>query len=134
VVPGKTIQWRVSVSNNGPSRARDVIVPDRMPDAVGNGVLHADPDARRCPVANGTGGCSALEADVGETEPSAAEVMLGPATRAGRVSVTTTFRAGDGLRWVTVARHWICCPGTTGLVTSALAMLRFACGEGELVG
>ncbi|KJS53027.1 hypothetical protein VM98_27780 [Streptomyces rubellomurinus subsp. indigoferus] len=67
VVPGKTIQWRVSVTNNGPSRARNVIVTDRIPDGVGNAVLQSDADASLCPVANGTAVCPAIELEVGQT-------------------------------------------------------------------
>ncbi|KJS56981.1 hypothetical protein VM98_03485, partial [Streptomyces rubellomurinus subsp. indigoferus] len=34
VVPGERVQWRVSVTNNGPSRARNVVVTDQVPVGV----------------------------------------------------------------------------------------------------
>ncbi|GHF39405.1 hypothetical protein GCM10018790_16520 [Kitasatospora xanthocidica] len=67
VVPGEKIQWRVAVTNNGPSRARNVVVTDRIPDGVSDAVLQADADATRCPVANGTAVCPAVELEVGQT-------------------------------------------------------------------
>ncbi|MFJ4190606.1 hypothetical protein [Kitasatospora sp. NPDC089509] len=67
VVPGERIQWRVTVTNNGPSRARNVVLTDRIPAGVDNAVLQADADASRCPVTNGTAVCPAIELEVGQT-------------------------------------------------------------------
>ncbi|MFF2073563.1 hypothetical protein ACFVXG_02280, partial [Kitasatospora sp. NPDC058162] len=68
VVPGEKIQWRVSVTNNGPSRARNVVVSDRIPDGVADAVLQSDADASRCPITNGTAVCPAIELEVGQTD------------------------------------------------------------------
>ncbi|MFD7450632.1 hypothetical protein [Kitasatospora sp. NPDC059827] len=67
VVPGEEIQWRVSVTNNGPSRARNVVVSDRIPDGVSDAVLQSDADASRCPITGGTAVCPAIELEVGQT-------------------------------------------------------------------
>ncbi|MFE2408521.1 hypothetical protein ACFXDE_09275 [Kitasatospora sp. NPDC059408] len=67
VVPGEKIQWRVTVTNNGPSRARDVVITDRIPDGVNNAVLQSDADASTCPVAGGTATCAAIGLEVGQT-------------------------------------------------------------------
>ncbi|MFE3501846.1 hypothetical protein [Kitasatospora sp. NPDC059160] len=67
VVPGEQIQWRVSVTNNGPSRARNVVVSDRIPDGVSDAVLQSDADASRCPITGGTAVCPAIELEVGQT-------------------------------------------------------------------
>ncbi|WP_328952676.1 hypothetical protein [Kitasatospora purpeofusca] len=67
VVPGQQIQWRVSVTNNGPSRARDVVVTDQVPDGVGNASMQADADAANCPISNGTATCPTVEIPVGQT-------------------------------------------------------------------
>ncbi|MEV7023406.1 hypothetical protein AB0O00_14785, partial [Kitasatospora sp. NPDC093558] len=67
VIPGEKIQWRVSVTNNGPSRARNVVVTDRIPDGVNDAVLQSDADASTCPVTGGTATCAAIELEVGQT-------------------------------------------------------------------
>ncbi|MEV6977003.1 hypothetical protein [Kitasatospora sp. NPDC093806] len=67
VVPGQQIQWRVSVTNNGPSRARDVVVTDTVPAGVLNPAMTADADSTPCPIANGTANCPAVEIEVGQT-------------------------------------------------------------------
>ncbi|KOV21447.1 hypothetical protein ADK60_25035, partial [Streptomyces sp. XY431] len=61
VVPGQLIQWRVTVTNNGPSRARDVVVTDQVPAGVGNASMKADADGANCPIDNGTATCPAVE-------------------------------------------------------------------------
>ncbi|GAB7184513.1 hypothetical protein ATKI12_4344 [Kitasatospora sp. Ki12] len=88
VVPGEKIQWRVAVTNNGPSRARNVVVTDRIPDGVSDAVLQADADATRCPVANGTAVCPAVELEVGQT---ASYTLTG--TLAPDATVTSTNTA-----------------------------------------
>ncbi|KJS51937.1 hypothetical protein VM98_34420 [Streptomyces rubellomurinus subsp. indigoferus] len=60
--------------------------------------------------------------------------MLGPSTRAGTVSVTTTFRARDGPRLVPLTLPWHFFPGPPRFGSSALAILRSACREGDFGG
>ncbi|MFE3875774.1 hypothetical protein ACFXPX_15430, partial [Kitasatospora sp. NPDC059146] len=67
VVPGQQIQWRVSVTNNGPSRARNVVVTDQVPSGVNSASMAADADGSTCPIANGVATCSAVEIPVGQT-------------------------------------------------------------------
>nr|WP_030397233.1 DUF11 domain-containing protein [Kitasatospora purpeofusca] len=67
VVPGQQIQWRVSVTNNGPSRARDVVVTDQVPAGVNNATMKADADGANCPISNGLATCPAVEMPVGQT-------------------------------------------------------------------
>ncbi|MFB8285911.1 DUF7927 domain-containing protein [Kitasatospora purpeofusca] len=67
VVPGRTVQWRVTVVNNGPSRARNVVVTDRVPDGVSGASMVSDEDGTACPVASGTATCPAVDLEVGET-------------------------------------------------------------------
>ncbi|MFB8062160.1 hypothetical protein ACFC6U_39110, partial [Kitasatospora purpeofusca] len=67
VVPGRTVQWRVTVVNNGPSRARNVVVTDRVPDGVSGASMVSDEDGTACPVASGTATCPAIDLEVGET-------------------------------------------------------------------
>ncbi|MFD4911128.1 glycine-rich protein, partial [Kitasatospora purpeofusca] len=67
VVPGQQIQWQVSVTNNGPSRARDVVVTDQVPAGVGNASMKADVGGANCPIANALATCPAVEIPVGQT-------------------------------------------------------------------
>ncbi|MFB8306690.1 hypothetical protein ACFC7C_40595, partial [Kitasatospora purpeofusca] len=67
VVPGQQIQWRVSVTNNGPSRARDVVVADQVPAGVNNATMSADANGANCPISNGLATCPAVEIPVGQT-------------------------------------------------------------------
>ncbi|WP_043474040.1 glycine-rich protein, partial [Kitasatospora sp. MBT66] len=67
VVPGQQIQWRVSVTNNGPSRARDVVVTDQVPAGVNSATMKADADGANCPISNGLATCPAVEMPVGQT-------------------------------------------------------------------
>ncbi|MFB8258824.1 hypothetical protein, partial [Kitasatospora purpeofusca] len=67
VVPGQQIQWRVSVTNNGPSRARDVMVTDQVPAGVNNATMSADANGANCPISNGLATCPAVEIPVGQT-------------------------------------------------------------------
>ncbi len=85
------------------------------------------------PAGISTAGQVAVPPLIGQLVPSAA-AMAGLLTPAGTVSVTMTSRAREGPLLVTVTRHWICWPGTTGLVSSALDTVRLACGEGLAVG
>ncbi|KJY29486.1 hypothetical protein VR45_29815, partial [Streptomyces sp. NRRL S-495] len=66
VVPGQRIQWQVSVTNRGPSVARDVVVTDRVPAAVNDASMAAD-DGTACPITGGTATCPAVEIPVGGT-------------------------------------------------------------------
>ncbi|KJS53028.1 hypothetical protein VM98_27785 [Streptomyces rubellomurinus subsp. indigoferus] len=86
-----------------------------------------------CPTSSSIAGHTAVPFVTGQTLPSAA-VMLAALTPSGTRSVTTTSRARDGPLFVTDTRHSICCPGTTGSVSSTFETTRLACGEGELVG
>ncbi|MFB8206274.1 hypothetical protein ACFC6Z_40630, partial [Kitasatospora purpeofusca] len=67
VVPGQQIQWQVSVTNNGPSQARDVVVTDTIPAGVTGASMKADADNTPCPISNGTATCPAVEIPVGQT-------------------------------------------------------------------
>ncbi|MFJ4796511.1 glycine-rich protein, partial [Kitasatospora purpeofusca] len=67
VIPGQQIQWRVSVTNNGPSRARNVIVTDQVPAGVGNASMTSDAGGAGCPIANALATCPAVEIPVGQT-------------------------------------------------------------------
>ncbi|MFB8206286.1 hypothetical protein ACFC6Z_40710, partial [Kitasatospora purpeofusca] len=66
VVPGQQIQWQVSVTNNGPSRARDVVVTDQVPTGVNNASMTAS-DGTNCPINSGTATCPAVEIPAGST-------------------------------------------------------------------
>ncbi|WP_371522475.1 hypothetical protein [Kitasatospora sp. NBC_01300] len=65
VVPGQQIQWQVTVTNNGPSRARNVVVTDTVPSGVTGASMKADTDSTNCPITNGTATCPAVEIPVG---------------------------------------------------------------------
>ncbi|KJY29493.1 hypothetical protein VR45_29810, partial [Streptomyces sp. NRRL S-495] len=67
VVPGESIAWRISVTNNGPSLARDVVVSDRIPAGVVGASLAPDATRAACPVAGGTAVCPPVEIPVGGT-------------------------------------------------------------------
>ncbi|MER7673735.1 hypothetical protein ABTY61_35455 [Kitasatospora sp. NPDC096128] len=67
VVAGQQIRWRVTVTNDGPSRARNVVVTDRVPAGVNDASMTADADGTSCPVADGTATCPAVEIPVGAT-------------------------------------------------------------------
>ncbi|MFF2041476.1 hypothetical protein ACFVVX_13670 [Kitasatospora sp. NPDC058170] len=82
VVPGRQIQWRVAVTNHGPSRARDVVVTDRIPAGVGNPVMAADADGTRCPVTDGVATCPAVEIPAGATLSWTVTGTLDPAATA----------------------------------------------------
>ncbi|MFE0172403.1 hypothetical protein ACFWZ2_08810, partial [Streptomyces sp. NPDC059002] len=68
VVPGKQIRWRVTVKNNGPSRARDVQVNDPIPDGVSNPSMTADDDGTSCPIAEGVAKCPEVELAAGASK------------------------------------------------------------------
>ncbi|MFD4894141.1 hypothetical protein ACFWNL_27665 [Kitasatospora sp. NPDC058397] len=65
VVPGQQVQWQVTVTNNGPSRARNVVVTDTVPSGVTSASMKADADSTNCPISNGTATCPAVEIPVG---------------------------------------------------------------------
>ncbi|MFF2073562.1 hypothetical protein ACFVXG_02275, partial [Kitasatospora sp. NPDC058162] len=67
VVAGQQIRWRVTVTNDGPSLARNVVVTDRVPAGVNDASMTADADGTSCPVADGTATCPAVEIPVGAT-------------------------------------------------------------------
>ncbi|KOV25432.1 hypothetical protein ADK60_22945, partial [Streptomyces sp. XY431] len=67
VVPGQQIQWQVSVTNNGPSRARDVVVTDQVPTSVTGATMTADAGGAHCPISGGVATCPAVEIPAGET-------------------------------------------------------------------
>ncbi|KJY23728.1 DUF11 domain-containing protein, partial [Streptomyces sp. NRRL S-495] len=58
---------QVSVTNNGPSRARDVIVTDTVPAGVTGASMQADADNTPCPINAGTATCPAVEIPAGKT-------------------------------------------------------------------
>ncbi|MFF3109143.1 hypothetical protein ACFVSN_08140 [Kitasatospora sp. NPDC057904] len=90
VVPGEQIQWRVSVTNNGPSRARNVVVTDRVPSGVSSASMVAS-DGTVCPVSGGTATCPAVEIPAGQTMTWTLSGMLDPnATVTPTNSVTVT--------------------------------------------
>ncbi|MFF3109145.1 glycine-rich protein, partial [Kitasatospora sp. NPDC057904] len=66
VVPGAQIQWRVTVTNNGPSRARNVVVTDQVPSGV-IGASMAASDGTTCPIGNGVATCPAVEIPAGSS-------------------------------------------------------------------
>ncbi|MFI6644265.1 hypothetical protein [Streptomyces sp. NPDC050504] len=66
-VPGEELEWRVTVRNNGPSRARDVVISDSIPKGVSNPSMTADADGTPCPIANGVATCPAIELGVRES-------------------------------------------------------------------
>ncbi|MFB8166829.1 hypothetical protein ACFC60_02620, partial [Kitasatospora purpeofusca] len=67
VVPGRQIQWRVTVTNNGPSRARNVVVTDQVPAGVNNPVMTAS-DGTGCPISGGVATCPAVEIPAGSSQ------------------------------------------------------------------
>ncbi|MFC5666542.1 glycine-rich protein [Kitasatospora misakiensis] len=93
VVPGQQIQWRVSVTNNGPSRARDVVVTDQVPAGVNNATMTADADGTNCPIANGTATCPAVEIPVGQ---SLAWTLTGTLAQDATVTPTNTALVTGG--------------------------------------
>ncbi|MFF7590598.1 hypothetical protein ACFZCK_24245 [Kitasatospora purpeofusca] len=93
VVPGQQIQWRVSVTNNGPSRARDVIVTDQVPAGVGNASMKADADGANCPLSNGLATCPAVEIPVGQT---LTWTLTGTLTQDATVTPTNTATVTGG--------------------------------------
>ncbi|MFD8318484.1 DUF7927 domain-containing protein [Kitasatospora purpeofusca] len=91
VVPGEVVQWRVTVTNNGPSKARNVVITDRIPDGVSDAVLQSDADASACPVTGGTAICPAIELEVGQTASYTLTATLAPdATVTPTNTVTVT--------------------------------------------
>ncbi|MFJ8045769.1 hypothetical protein ACIRBX_35190 [Kitasatospora sp. NPDC096147] len=78
VVPGEQVQWRVAVTNNGPSVARGVVVTDRVPAALSGAVMRADSDGAECPIAGGVAMCPAVEIAVGESLSWTLSGMLSP--------------------------------------------------------
>ncbi|MFJ8433914.1 hypothetical protein ACIQ9P_21700 [Kitasatospora sp. NPDC094019] len=93
VVPGRTVQWRVTVTNNGPSRARNVVVADRVPDGVSGGVMTSDEDGTNCPVANGVATCPAVDLEVGQT---ASYTLSGTLAQDATVTPTNTVTVTGG--------------------------------------
>nr|BEK70980.1 hypothetical protein KPHV_82070 [Kitasatospora purpeofusca] len=91
VVPGEVVQWRVTVTNNGPSKARNVVITDRIPDGVSDAVLQSDADASACPITGGTAICPAIELEVGQTASYTLTATLAPdATVTPTNTVTVT--------------------------------------------
>ncbi|WP_327075252.1 DUF11 domain-containing protein [Kitasatospora purpeofusca] len=91
VVPGEVVQWRVTVTNNGPSKARNVVITDRIPNGVSDAVLQSDADASACPISNGLATCPAIELEVGQTASYTLTATLAPdatVTPANTVVVT----------------------------------------------
>ncbi|KJY29501.1 hypothetical protein VR45_29805, partial [Streptomyces sp. NRRL S-495] len=78
VVPGEVIQWRVTVTNNGPSKARNVVITDRIPNGVSNAVLQSNADASACPITDGVAVCPAIELEVGQTASYTLTATLAP--------------------------------------------------------
>ncbi|MDY0813139.1 hypothetical protein [Kitasatospora purpeofusca] len=93
VVPGRTVQWRVTVANDGPSRARNVVVTDRVPDGVSGASMASDEDGTACPVANGTATCPAIDLEVGET---ASYTLSGTLAQDATVTPTNTVVVTGG--------------------------------------
>ncbi|MFB8166828.1 hypothetical protein ACFC60_02615 [Kitasatospora purpeofusca] len=93
VVPGRTVQWRVTVVNNGPSRARNVVVTDRVPDGVSGALMVSDEDGTACPVASGTATCPAIDLEVGET---ASYTLSGTLAQDATVTPTNTVVVTGG--------------------------------------
>ncbi|KJY24084.1 hypothetical protein VR45_41490, partial [Streptomyces sp. NRRL S-495] len=67
VVPGQQIKWQVKVTNNGPSRARNVVVTDQVPAGVTAASMANDQDGVSCPISGGTASCPAVEIPVNGT-------------------------------------------------------------------
>ncbi|MFB8201405.1 glycine-rich domain-containing protein, partial [Kitasatospora purpeofusca] len=67
VVPGQQIQWRVTVTNNGPSRARNVVVTDQVPTGITGATMTADTGGANCPISSGVATCPAVEIPAGQT-------------------------------------------------------------------
>ncbi|WP_406110057.1 hypothetical protein [Kitasatospora purpeofusca] len=91
VVPGEVVQWRITVTNNGPSKARNVVITDRIPDGVSDAVLQSDADASACPISSGLATCPAIELEVGQTASYTLTATLAPdatVTPANTVVVT----------------------------------------------
>ncbi|MFF3008383.1 hypothetical protein ACFVTF_36940 [Kitasatospora sp. NPDC057940] len=78
VVPGQQIQWRVTVTNNGPSRARNVVVTDRIPAGVSSPTMTSETDGAACPVAGGVATCPAIELEVGQSHSYGLSGVLDP--------------------------------------------------------
>ncbi|MFD7583552.1 hypothetical protein ACFV61_34775, partial [Kitasatospora sp. NPDC059817] len=78
VVPRQQIQWRVTVTNNGPSRARNVVVTDRIPAGVSSPTMTSETDGAACPVSGGVVTCPAIELEVGQSHSYSLSGVLDP--------------------------------------------------------
>ncbi|MFD7597990.1 hypothetical protein ACFV6D_33805 [Kitasatospora sp. NPDC059812] len=124
VVPGQQIQWRVTVTNNGPSRARNVVVTDRIPAGVSSPTMTSETDGAACPVSGGVATCPAIELEVGQShsyslsgvlDPNATVTPTNGATgspspqanlTASKILLTDPVVPGGPIRWrVTVTNH-----------------------------
>jgi uncharacterized repeat protein (TIGR01451 family) len=91
-VAGETVTWTITVTNDGPSRARGVSVTDTLP--VGATLVSATPSAGTCTPAG-----AAIDCDLGELADGAAATVtvvaqigaaaLGSLTNTAAVSATT---------------------------------------------
>ncbi|MFF1792364.1 hypothetical protein ACFVX9_38615, partial [Kitasatospora sp. NPDC058243] len=95
VVPGQQIQWRVSVTNNGPSQARDVVVTDRVPGGVSGASLTSDSDGAVCPVTAGVATCPAVQIPVGATHSWTLTGTLDPAATSTPVNTAVVTGGPD---------------------------------------
>ncbi|MFE0176132.1 hypothetical protein ACFWZ2_27795 [Streptomyces sp. NPDC059002] len=76
VVPGERIQWKVTVTNDGPSRARDVVVRDTVPSGVKKPSMGG---SSPCALASGEFTCGAVDIAVGESKSWTLSGTLDPA-------------------------------------------------------
>ncbi|WP_063350775.1 DUF11 domain-containing protein [Streptomyces sp. MJM8645] len=110
VVPGQQIQWRITVTNSGPSRARNVVVSDTLPSGVTGASMTADTGGANCPISNGTATCPAVEIPVGG---SLSWTLTGTLSPDATTSPTNTATVTGGPDPATPTRTAVASPTTT---------------------
>ncbi|MFJ8043545.1 glycine-rich protein, partial [Kitasatospora sp. NPDC096147] len=95
VVPGQEIRWRVTVTNGGPSVARDVVVRDQVPAGVTGAVMSADAGGVACPVSSGVAVCPAVELAVGASASWTLSGTLSPDATVTPTNVVTVTGGPD---------------------------------------
>ncbi|MDN5762273.1 MAG: DUF11 domain-containing protein [Microlunatus sp.] len=91
VTAGDRISWEVTVSNDGPSTARDVVVSDTVPTGVGSVVTTAtDGDAEDCQVDGSTVTCRITRLASGADAAFTISGVVDPATTAATLTNTAT--------------------------------------------
>ena len=94
-VPGEPATWRLRVTNDGPSVARDVVVRDEMPAGVSGVEATAEEPDVACEVADGAVTCRRATVAPGETIIVTMTGVVDPSTR-GEITNTATVSTSTG--------------------------------------